>query len=124
VDTDGSVIWSLDPYGAPDTVIGNGRDGICLAVYPLPTGEVLFGSVLNSETGHCIEDFRHSFCVGADQAVETARDLTMDAATRILETLTCAAPLSWNRPVGSCQARAVLCASRSPGRVPRPARAV
>ena len=67
-----------DPYGKLEWAVGNGDDFVCFDFHA-EYGYVILHAVLNSETGHFIEDFEPPVKVPFTQAVAEARNLVESA---------------------------------------------
>jgi len=67
-----------DPYKLCNFAIGSGEDFICFDFSPSGR-KVWLHSVVNSETGHFIEDFRSPVLVPRDAAVAYALEMVEDA---------------------------------------------
>ena len=68
-----------DPYGHLTWAIGSGDDFWCFDFYHNVDGTLTLHAVINSDTGHFIQDAEPPCTVPADQAVAEARRLTESA---------------------------------------------
>src|SRR5678816_2132015 len=76
--------FQTDPYGALEFAIGSADDFVCFD-YDISGGRIKLHAVLNSETGHFIEDFLEPVILPLTQPVEEIHNAALGLIDRAID---------------------------------------